>query len=192
MVPVGSEKVPGDRYKNGASVSVQKCDQDRFEKGTSIGTEKGPVDRFKKGTNRKKNSKVDNKQHDVVVHVLKKEGFSARAARHIADASTQEVVEQQIAWLPYRDPSSNPLGMLRKAILENWSEPSQLFAERKEEVASQAAEQQAQQERDRVSLDLQSWKKKASSSSVFVRRQLQRRAASSMVRRYTQSEEDRI
>ena len=43
-----------------------------------------------------------------------------------------ETIERQLAWLEHRGPTSNRLGLLRKAIEQDWSEPakvgtSQLF-----------------------------------------------------------------
>ena len=42
----------------------------------------------------------------------------------IAAKHSEEMIRQQIGWLPLRNPSRNPLGMLRRAIEENWPAPA--------------------------------------------------------------------
>lgn len=67
-------------------------------------------------------SPVDNR--DSVVILLNTAGFDERTAHKIATAHPEENIRQQIAWLPQRNPSRNPLGMLRLAIEENWPAPA--------------------------------------------------------------------
>ena len=55
--------------------------------------------------------------------LLKRTGFGAKAAIKLAESAPLETIERQIEWLKYRAPSRNRLGLLRKAIEENWSEP---------------------------------------------------------------------
>ena len=61
--------------------------------------------------------------------LLKEAGFDDNTARKIASSHSEEVIRSQIAWLPQRNPSRNPLGMLRRAIEENWPTPAPSVAE---------------------------------------------------------------
>ncbi|MEO7966259.1 MAG: hypothetical protein ABIT38_20350 [Gemmatimonadaceae bacterium] len=54
--------------------------------------------------------------------LLKSAGFDEAAANQLAVRSV-EIIKQQIEWLPRRAAVQNPLGLLRKAIQENWPEP---------------------------------------------------------------------
>jgi hypothetical protein len=58
-----------------------------------------------------------------ITDLLKEVGFDALTARKIAAKNPEAVIRQQISWLPLRNPSRNPLGMLRRAIEENWPAP---------------------------------------------------------------------
>lgn len=61
----------------------------------------------------------------VSIHnLLKEAGFDELTARRIASSNPEEVIRQQLGWLPMRNPSRNPLGMLRRAIEENWPAPA--------------------------------------------------------------------
>jgi hypothetical protein len=61
----------------------------------------------------------------VVEDALLKTGFGKKAAREIAFTSPAGIVLEQIALLPKRNPTKNPLGMLRRAIEENWPPPAE-------------------------------------------------------------------
>ncbi len=61
---------------------------------------------------------------DVSFELLLERGFSKRDAARLAGLQTTEAIRNQIVWLPDRNPASNELGMLRRAIEENWSKPS--------------------------------------------------------------------
>jgi hypothetical protein len=54
---------------------------------------------------------------------LKKEEFNARTAAKLADEFSLEVIERQIRWLDWRNPTKSRAGLLRRAIEENWGEP---------------------------------------------------------------------
>jgi hypothetical protein len=47
-------------------------------------------------------------------------GFDRKTATEIAAKATPEIVREQIRLLEYRAPSRSRLGMLRRAIEENW------------------------------------------------------------------------
>lgn len=55
--------------------------------------------------------------------VLRKEGFTQAAALALSNSYSEAQIVQQVAWLAGRAPSRNRLGMLRKAIEENWPVP---------------------------------------------------------------------
>ena len=64
--------------------------------------------------------------------LLKTAGFGTKAAANLAERASLETIERQLAWLEHRAPTWNRLGLLRKAIEQDWSEPakvgtSQLF-----------------------------------------------------------------
>ena len=50
-------------------------------------------------------------------------GFDATTARHLAERHSPEILQQQLAWLPLRQASTNRLGLLRRAIEQNWPKP---------------------------------------------------------------------
>jgi hypothetical protein len=58
--------------------------------------------------------------------LLKRAGFTEGAARNLSKSLPEEGIRQQIEWLPKRGASHNPLGMLRRAIEENWPAPDKL------------------------------------------------------------------
>ena len=58
-----------------------------------------------------------------VIERLVQEGFSWKVAVAILKSSSEEVILQQLELLPHRTASKNRLGLLRKAIEENWPAP---------------------------------------------------------------------
>ncbi len=58
--------------------------------------------------------------------LLKGAGFGVQVAAEIADGASLEIIERQIAWLADRTPTKNRLGLLRKAIEQDWSEPTKV------------------------------------------------------------------
>ena len=67
--------------------------------------------------------------------ILPQEPLSVAEGRLPAD------IEQQIQWLPLRKPSQNPLGLLRRAIEENWSAPAEVQGARIQAAARQREDQ---------------------------------------------------
>lgn len=55
--------------------------------------------------------------------MLRDAGFDDSTARRLASGASEEQINQQIRWLPGRNPDQNRLGMLRRAIEENGSAP---------------------------------------------------------------------
>jgi hypothetical protein len=57
------------------------------------------------------------------ISLLIEAGFDRQTAEHLAFASTVQVIQNQITWLPKRKAKANRLGLLRRSIEENWPEP---------------------------------------------------------------------
>ena len=55
--------------------------------------------------------------------LLTQAGFDKPTAQHLAAQRTLEVVQRQIAWLPLRNTTQNRLGLLRRAIEQDWPKP---------------------------------------------------------------------
>jgi len=56
--------------------------------------------------------------------LLLKAGFDRTTAGRLARRSSAEVIQRQTQWLPHRTASRNRLGLLRRAIEEDWPKPS--------------------------------------------------------------------
>jgi hypothetical protein len=128
---IGSKRIPE---------KISEIGEDRFKKDTGIGSKRIPEDRFKKDTDieikqENKTSQIKQQQPDenplaVVVHpqreileTLIQQGFNHAVAKRLANSHPAERVLKQINWLGKRNPNRNRLGMLRRAIEENWAEP---------------------------------------------------------------------
>jgi hypothetical protein len=105
----------------------------QYENPTGTGSKIPPVNQFENPTDIE--TKLENEiskqpQTDAVAanafELLKREGFTEKAAKDLAKHCSEEQVREQIAWLPRRAPSRNRLGMLRRAIEENWPAPEKL------------------------------------------------------------------
>ena len=59
----------------------------------------------------------------VAKEALVNAGFDRKTAADLASKHTPEAILRQIASLPQRRSTKNPLGMLRQAITENWAPP---------------------------------------------------------------------
>ena len=58
--------------------------------------------------------------------LLKGAGFGTKAATNLAERASLETIERQLDWLEHRAPTRNRLGLLRKAIEQDWSEPAKV------------------------------------------------------------------
>ncbi len=61
--------------------------------------------------------------------VLTQTGFDTQTARNLADRYPLERIQRQIDWLSLRAPSRSRLGMLRRAIEQDWEKPEGTDAE---------------------------------------------------------------
>ncbi len=111
----------------------EKINQDRYKKDTGNGSKRIPENQSIKDTGIEmllRNNTIKQQQPGVVdeefsgtLKKLTEIGFSGKVARALLSLRSVEEVENQIAWLYLRNPKSNKLGMLRKAIQEGWPEP---------------------------------------------------------------------
>lgn len=117
----GSKSVAGYRFKIRSETGSKSVAGDRFKIRSDIEI--------------KQLNKTSKQQQDAVAQVslededmesfkrLCEAGFDIKTAQLLASIRSIEHIKQQIAWLPKRHPTQNPLGLLRKAIEEDWPEP---------------------------------------------------------------------
>ncbi|XAI97028.1 hypothetical protein [Planktothrix phage Pag-JY44] len=67
------------------------------------------------------------------VDLLVSQGFSLSVAQTLAKTHTYETIKNQIEWQKDRQASRNKLGMMRKAIEENWPQPQAAQSTKEEE-----------------------------------------------------------
>jgi hypothetical protein len=126
----------GKRKVNG---SKSQPASNQFKKPTSIGSELPPVERFKKPTSLKTNPENENNKQDTVAVNAKaidllKRWFDNDTAKHLLLQTSLDEIENQVDWLPLRNPSNNPAGMLRRAIEERWSQPAAVEAQEQQRL----------------------------------------------------------
>jgi len=102
---------------------------ERSKKAISIGSETPSIERSKKATKEKTPLKDINKQHGAAAEIqqgtklLERQGLDTSTAEALVRTRGLHSIRNQIAWLKFRNPRDNPVGMLRKAIDENWAKP---------------------------------------------------------------------
>jgi len=129
-----------DPFKKGNGrelIGSKKGTADRFKKEDEIGSEMGTADRFKKGNDLNNNSNNTSKQqltlaaeeisHEegTTVNALTRAGFDGETASFLVEKYPKHVIKRQLNWIERRNPNRNRLGMLRKAIQEDWGQPQQ-------------------------------------------------------------------
>ncbi|MGH8651348.1 MAG: hypothetical protein ACREUI_04460 [Burkholderiales bacterium] len=126
-------------YEVTGSKSVAGEKDNRFKIRSGTGSKKIADNRFKirSDIEIKQINKTSKQQQDAVAEIsledkesfgrLREAGFDNKTASLLASVRSLEHIEQQIAWLPKRHSTKNPLGLLRKAIEEDWSEPVNLI-----------------------------------------------------------------
>jgi hypothetical protein len=134
---IGSKRLPVENQEL-TLIGSKRLPAHRFKTVTGIGSKREPEERFNKVTDIqiKQENKILKQQQAAAIllekedmdsyHILLQAGFDERTAAAIALARTPEQIKKQIEWLPRRHPTINPLGMLRRAIAENWTEPVDL------------------------------------------------------------------
>lgn len=146
----GSKRKPGNRFKKETkkSESVQKGNQPNgSEKKPGIGSEREPEsvqDRNQEAFKKETSIKITNlkntpkqQQHSLFevgdaaavpdellsLRMLVKEGFDQEAAAMLARNHGYSLIERQVKAMKLRHSTTNRLGMLRRAIEENWPIP---------------------------------------------------------------------
>lgn len=119
---------------------------DRAKIRTSTGSKTEPANQFNNRTKEKTFSKHTDKQthaaveDEMALNKMLAERIDRKTAIALLKKRGAVVVANQIAWLDARNPTENRVGMLRKAIDEDWEKPAAIeFHER----------QLKQRERDR-------------------------------------------
>jgi hypothetical protein len=126
VMPTGSKRLPDNPFKKVTGSGSKGEPGDRFKKVTDI--EIKQTNKTSKQQQQAAAAPVDSE--DQVAHRrLLEVGFDQAAATHLASVRSIEHIERQIAWMGKRNPTRNPLGMLRRAIEEDWPEPVNLAVE---------------------------------------------------------------
>jgi hypothetical protein len=130
--------------QTGSKSTPGVAQEDRFKKYPRTSSINTPENRFKKYPTfkiKQENKTFEIKQQQLVpqepvaavtlsdsnidgYQLLTQQGFSKRDATALAVHYPPEQIQNQINWLKKRNPSKNPLGLLRRAIEENWGEPT--------------------------------------------------------------------
>ena len=106
-----------DRYKKDSGIGSKRIAEDQYKKDS-------PIEMLLRNNIIKQQQPgVADKEFSETLKKLTEIGFSEKIARALLSLRAVEEVENQIAWLYLRNPKSNKLGMLRKAIQEGWPEP---------------------------------------------------------------------
>jgi len=113
-----AEKVNGSKSGNGERHPLEKVHGNRPEKVNDMSIK----------TEHKTNLTTTGQTEPagelaVAVGLLTQAGFSRECARRLADKRPLEVIHRQLQWLPLRHTSRNRLGLLRRAIEQDWAKP---------------------------------------------------------------------
>jgi hypothetical protein len=143
----------GEARSKANGPKTEPVDVERSKNRTGDSSESEPAERFKNRTERETNPKNTNKQHDDAAddasesfRSLRDAGFDDATAQQLARRHSITDVKNQIDWLNDRKPSENRLGMLRKALEENWAMPPTLARERKKRAVLEKAKQEELQQ----------------------------------------------
>jgi hypothetical protein len=135
--PVGP--VAGDESKKGYGAKFNKGHGAAVQKGIRAEFNKGYGEQFKKGygisikTSIKTNTATTSRPPAVptaaagvaaaAVVLLVQAGFDELTAHRLARKQNLEVIQRQLEWLPLRHTDRNRLGLLRRAIEQDWPKP---------------------------------------------------------------------
>ena len=132
--------------------------------------------RFKKASNIKTVINNKNKQQTSAavcfsksIQLLKQAGFDEPAAIELARNASPHEIEQQIRWLPNRNPHRNSCGLLRRAIEQQWPEPATAdntpavseavrCRQKQQKIDDDADQRQAKQQQQRREKQLAVWR----------------------------------
>ncbi len=182
---IGSKTGVGDRFKNRSTETDQESKQDEFKNRSWNGSESEATDRFKNRTSIKNHTKEQQTTDAAVdlksTELLTKVGFDISAARILARKATPNLIENQIAWMRFRNASTNRLGLLRKAIEEKWPEPTGAIQKRRADKNWMQEQKRQQMETDRereLETTREQWIDRWFSSPVELRTQCRLKAIS--------------
>ncbi|MCA9449189.1 MAG: hypothetical protein KC931_18870, partial [Candidatus Omnitrophica bacterium] len=129
----GSDTLKEEQFRNPSSDAGQYSQQEEFKNPGRSGSENPAGEQFIIPSNQRTGKKDIRKQQlgkveSVVAEesgfeLLLQAGFDELTARSLATMANLEQISQQIEWLQLRKVGHNRLGMLRRAIEQNWSKP---------------------------------------------------------------------
>jgi len=131
------------------SSKTRPATRQRYKVQTSNGSETRPAERFKNQTEEKpQENNTDKQQNEPAVvavavenlesfQLMQQVGFDDEIARDLSQKRGLEEIQQQIDWLPHRNPDRNSLGMLRRAIEGSWLKPDSLLIQEKKQQSLQ-------------------------------------------------------
>lgn len=117
-----------DGWNGQKSVPGVKASENR----TSNGPISVPAERSENRTNIQTKPLNDTGKQQAVAardqarEILKNAGFGDAAAADLAGRVPLDVIERQVRWLDQREPTKNRFGLLRRALEEDWSEPTEV------------------------------------------------------------------
>ena len=127
--PVGK----GEREENGLAgpgdaAPVGKGERNQSEMGNGERSEMGNGIRIKTELKREQTAATPAAASGTAaagsgLELLKQTGFDESTARQLAAKRSLETIQRQIEWLPLRHTTRNRLGLLRRAIEEDWLKP---------------------------------------------------------------------
>jgi len=116
-----------DRSEKGYGKAVGKGARDQSEKGNGDRSEKGNDLSIKRSFNKQPTAAGEpsavHPSTAAAAEGLMEVGFDLATARQLAKQHAPEIIAQQLQWLPLRRTSTNKLGLLRRAIEQNWPKP---------------------------------------------------------------------
>ncbi|HVO45258.1 MAG TPA: hypothetical protein VMT29_02880 [Steroidobacteraceae bacterium] len=119
--PSGSKSVAGQRFRIRSGSGSKSVAGERFKIRSE--TEIKPESTTRQQQQPAAAGKSDN-DNPLAYRRLIEAGFDELAAKRLASLRPLEVIERQVGWMAKRHPARNPLGMLRKAIEEDWPAPA--------------------------------------------------------------------
>jgi hypothetical protein len=130
-VPAPNRVEKADRYVKGHGGPVLKGIRDRYEKGYGDQSEKVNGISIKRDLKTKTAAETTGTDgaapHAAAavpeLELLRQTGFDEATAKALAARQSAEVIRRQIQWLPLRNTTRNRLGLLRRAIEEDWPRP---------------------------------------------------------------------
>ena len=113
---------PSERSQNATRNAPKMRHDERSQNATKVTTNRS-ISKTLIPNNSSKASSENPSLAVVARQALLKAGFEQQVAQALAEAFPSDVILRQISFLPKRTPAKNPLGMLRRAIEENWATP---------------------------------------------------------------------